>query len=67
VVPNDVIKATHGLVTQFCVEPKVARNLLPEAVEQWGKLCCLKGGDIMHMHDIVPRCMDSQDASLVCV
>jgi hypothetical protein len=28
----------NGLATRFCVEPKVAKKLLPEAVEQWGKL-----------------------------
>jgi hypothetical protein len=57
----------NGLATWFCVEPKVALKLLPEAVEQWGKLCWLEGGDIMHADDIAPKCMDGQDASFVRV
>jgi len=36
-------------------------------VEQWGKLRHLEGGDIMHTHDIVPKRMDSQDASFIHV
>ncbi len=47
-----------GLATQFCVELKVVRKFLSEAVEQWGKLCRLEGGNIMHAHDIVPKRMD---------
>jgi len=57
----------NGLVTWFSVQPKVARKFLLEAVEQWGKLCCLEGGDIMHVHDIVAKHMDSRDASFVHV
>jgi hypothetical protein len=56
-----------GLATRFCVELKVARKFLPEAVEQWGKLRRLEGGDIMHAHDIVPKRMDGRDASFVRV
>ena len=57
----------NGLVTQFCVQPKVARKFVPEDVEQWGKLRRLEGGDIMHVDDIVPKCMDGRDASFVRV
>ena len=57
----------NSLATRFSVEPKVARKHLPESVEQWGKLCHLEGGDIMHAHDIVHKCMDGRDASFVCV
>ena len=57
----------NGLATRFCVEPKIARKLLPEAVEQWGRLRRLDGGDIMHAHDIVPKRMDGRDASFVRV
>jgi hypothetical protein len=56
-----------GLATRFCVGLKVARKFLPEAVEQWGKLRRLEGGDIMHAHDIVPKRMDGRDASFVRV
>ncbi|KAN0113386.1 hypothetical protein V8E52_007787 [Russula decolorans] len=55
----------NSLATQFYVTPKVTRKFLLEAVEQWGKLCRLEGGDIMHAHDIVSKCMDSRDASFI--
>lgn len=42
-------------------------KFLPEAVEQWGKLRRLEGGDIMHAHDIVPKRMDGRDASFIRV
>jgi hypothetical protein len=45
----------------------VTRKFLPEAIEQWGKLHRLEGGDIMHAHDIVPKHMDGRDASFICV
>ena len=48
----------NGLTTWFCVQPKVARKFLSKAVEQWGKLHCLKDEDIMHMHDIIAKSMD---------
>jgi hypothetical protein len=66
---DDIIRKdlVNSLATRFCVEPKAARKLLPEAVEQWGKLRRLEGGDIMHAYDIVPKCMDGRDASFVCV
>ena len=57
----------NGLATRFSVQPKVARKFLPEAVEQWGKLRRLEGGDIMHAHNIVPKRMDGRDASFVRV
>jgi hypothetical protein len=57
----------NGLMTRFCVHPKAARNFLPEAVEQWGKLRRLEGGDIMHAHDVVPKRMDGRHLSSVCV
>ena len=57
----------NGLATRFCVQPRVARKFLPEDVEQWGKMCRLEGGDIMHAHDIVPKRMDGRDASFVRV
>ena len=58
---------TNGLATWFCVLPRVARKFIPEDVEQWGKLCRLEGGDIMHAHDIVPKRMDGRDASFIRV
>ena len=58
---------TNGLATWFCVSSKVASKFLPEDVEQWGKLCRLEGGDIMHAHDIVSKCMDGRDASFIHV
>ena len=57
----------NSLVTRFRVQPKVAKKFLPEAVEQWGKLRRLEGGDIMHAHDIVPKRMDGRDASFIRV
>jgi hypothetical protein len=57
----------NSLATQFYVTPKVTRKFLLEAVEQWGKLCRLEGGDIMHAHDIVSKRMDSRDASFIHV
>jgi hypothetical protein len=57
----------NGLATRFCVQPKVARKFLPEAVEHWGKLRRLEGGDIMHADDIVSKRMDGRDASFVRV
>jgi hypothetical protein len=57
----------NSLATRFSVQPKVARKFLPEAVEQWGKLRRLEGGDIMHAHDIVPKRMESRDASFIRV
>jgi hypothetical protein len=57
----------NSLATRLHVEPKVARKFLPENVEQWGKLRRLEGGDIMHAHDLVRKCMDGQDASFVHV
>ena len=57
----------NGLATRFYVQPKVTKKFLPEAVEQWGKLRRLEGGDIMHAHDIVPKHMDGRDASFVRV
>ena len=57
----------NGLATWFHVMPAVARKFLPKDVEQWGKLRHLEGGDIMDVHDIVPKCMDGRDASFICV
>jgi len=54
---HNVLK--NGLATRFGVKPNIARKILPDNIEQWGKLCCLEGGDIMYMHDIVSKCMDS--------
>jgi hypothetical protein len=48
-------------------EERLCLTILLEAVEQWGKLCCLEGGDIMHAHDIVHKRMDGRDASRPCV
>jgi len=42
-----------GLATQFDVLSQVAKKIIPEVIEQWGKLRHLEGGDIMHMHKIV--------------
>lgn len=66
---DDIIRKVlvNGLATWFCVQSKVARKFLPEAVEQWGKLRRLEGGDIMHAHDIVAKRMDGRDASFVRV
>jgi DeoR/GlpR family transcriptional regulator of sugar metabolism len=57
----------NGLATRFGVKPMVVRKFLPEAVEQWGKLRRLEGGDVMHAHDIVSKRMDGRDASFVRV
>ena len=57
----------NGLATRFGVRPMVARKFLPEAVEQWGKLRRLEGGDIMHAHAIVCKRMDGRDASFIRV
>jgi hypothetical protein len=45
----------------------VAKKFLPEVVEQWGKLHCLEGRDIMHAHNIVSKCRDGWDASFICM
>ena len=58
---------TSGLATRFCVSPNVARKFLPEVIEQWGKLRRLEGGDIMHVHKIISKCMDGRDASFIHV
>ena len=57
----------NGLVTWFSILSRVAGKFLPEVVEQWGKLHCLEGGDIMHAYDIVSQRKDSQDASFIRV
>ena len=57
----------NGLVTRFNVSSRVARELIPEVIEQWGKLRRLEGGDIMHAHKIVSRRRDGRDASFVRV
>ena len=57
----------NGLVTRFGVSLNVAKKFLPEVIEQWGKLRRLKGGDIMHAHNIISECRDGQDASFICV
>jgi len=65
---NTICKViTNGLATWFCVLPRVARKFILEDVEQWGKLCHLEGGDIMHAYDIVPKHMDGQDVSFIHV
>jgi len=42
-----------GLATRFDVSSQVAKKIIPEVIKQWGKLCHLEGGDIMHVHKIV--------------
>jgi len=56
-----------GVATQFDVSSWVTKKIIPEVIKQWGKLCCLEGGDIMHTHKIVSRHRDSRDVSFVCV
>jgi len=58
---------TNSLATWFRALPKVVRKFILEDIEQWGKLRHLEGGDIMHVHDIVPKRMDGQDASFIHV
>ena len=58
---------TNSLVTQFGVTFNVTGKFILEVIEQWDKLHRLEGGDIMHMHDIVSNCMDSQDTFFVHV
>jgi len=58
---------TNSLATRFCALPKVVRKFILEDVEQWGKLHCLEGGDIIHVHDIVPKHMDGRDTSFIHV
>ena len=58
---------TNSLVNWFHALPKVIRKCILEDIEQWGKLYCLEGGDIMHAHDIVSKRMDGQDVSFICV
>jgi len=58
---------TNGLVTWFGVGRRVARKFLLDNIEQWGKLCHLEGGDIMHTHEIVSKCMDGHNASFIHV
>jgi len=48
-----------GLATWFDVLSRVTKKIIPEVIEQWGKLRHLEGGDIMHMHKIVSQCRDS--------
>jgi hypothetical protein len=55
----------NGLVTWFSVLSNVTKKFLLKVIEQWGKLHHLEGGDIMHMHGIVSKCMDGQDASFI--
>ena len=51
---NSICKIlTNSLVTQFSVLSRVTGKFLLEVVEQWGKLHCLEGEDIMHAHDTV--------------
>ena len=56
-----------GLATWFNVSSRVAKKIIPEVIEQWGKLCHLEGGGLMHAHKIISRCRDGQDASFVHV
>jgi len=56
-----------GLATRFNVLSWVAKKIIPEVIEQWGKLRRLEGGDIMHVHKIVSRHRDGQDTSFVHV
>jgi len=58
---------TNGLAMRFGVFPRVARKYLLEDVEQWGKLCRLEGGDIMHAYKIVSKCIDGQDVTFIRV
>jgi len=58
---------TNGLAMRFGVFPRVTRKYLPEDVEQWGKLCRLEGGDIMHAYKIVSKHMDGRDVTFICV
>ena len=58
---------TNALVTRFGVSLNVAKKFLPEVVEQWGKLRRLKGGDIMHVHNIISKRTDGRDASFICM
>jgi len=58
---------TNGLAMWFGVFPRVTRKYLPEDVEQWGKLHCLEGGDIMHAYKIVSKRMDGRDVTFICV
>jgi hypothetical protein len=54
-------------VTRFGVSLNVTKKLLLEVIEQWGKLHHLEGRDIMHMHNIISKCTDGQDASFIHV
>jgi len=47
-----------GLATRFDVSSRVTKKIIPEVIKQWGKLCHLEGGDIMHAHKIVSRRRD---------
>jgi len=42
-----------GLATRFDVLSQITKKIIPEVIKQWGKLHCLEGGDIMHMHKII--------------
>jgi hypothetical protein len=56
-----------GLRTRYDISAAVARKIIPVAVEQWGKLRRLEGGDIMHAHALVPDRQKRRDASYVHV
>jgi len=56
---------TSGLATWFDVSSWVTKKIILEVIEQWGKLCHLGGGDIMHVYKIVSQHRDGQDVSFV--
>jgi hypothetical protein len=45
----------NALVTRFSVLLNVAKKLLPEVIDQWGKLYHLEGRDIIYMHNIISK------------
>jgi hypothetical protein len=56
-----------ALRTRYRIRSLDAAKILPTAVEQWGKVRRLEGGDTMYARELVPDRQTSRDASFVRV
>ena len=62
-------KLIATLATRLDKSVSIIRELIPRNTRfaQYGRVCQLEGGDIMHAHDFVPLRSDSRDMSFVRV
>ncbi|TDL14430.1 hypothetical protein BD410DRAFT_734083 [Rickenella mellea] len=65
-VPRLHHKVAACLATRFNVSISVAKKVVPvDAIEQWGKVRRIDGGDTMHARELVPLREGNRDASFV--